>query len=143
SDTADAFVTNAGVIFTLRIGKAVTAGEAERSVVFPKEIFLFKTEPGAGVVKNRRARVAWVRSLHVGHVNFAHDQCAVLARGIRVDRDGLQHAVRAFTFGLASRAAVEAPPGEFFQLRKLRKFFDLSFATEVRNGFVTIEPDVF
>src|SRR5438045_6858548 len=68
SHTADALVTNAGVVFTLRVWISITTWEAERSVVLPEEIFLFETKPCTRVIMDGCTAVAWVRSLHVRHV---------------------------------------------------------------------------
>ena len=113
SDAADVLVTNASVIFALRIGITAAVRETERNMPsFVEEIFLLETKPRAGIIQNRCATIARMRRLHVRHHNFAHHQRAVLAGGIRINRNGLQHAIRAFAFGLAGRAAIKAPPGQ-------------------------------
>jgi len=44
---------------------------------------------------------------------------------------------------LPRRTAIEAPHRKFFELGKSLEFLDLSFAAEVGDGFITVEPDVF
>ena len=51
--------------------------------------------------------------------------------------------VRVVPFGLLGGTAVEAPTREFFQFRESLEVFDERFAADVRNGGVTVEPDVF
>src|SRR5262245_8640535 len=52
----DVLVTDASVVFALRIREAFI-GETEWLVVLVEKILLFETEPGTGVVENRRAAV--------------------------------------------------------------------------------------
>src|SRR6516225_4796976 len=94
------------------------------------------------LTENRCATIARMGGLHVGHVNFAHHQRAIPAGGIGINRNGFQHAVRGFAFGLARRAAIEAPPGQFVELRKLGIFNDLGFAAEVGDGLIAVQPNV-
>src|SRR6516162_7304490 len=87
SGATDALETNASVIFALRIRIASAAGETERSIVLPEEIFLLEAKPRAGIVQNRCATIARMGGLHVGHVNFAHHQRAIPAGGIGINRN--------------------------------------------------------
>jgi hypothetical protein len=84
-----------------------------------------------------------VRSFVVGHQDFAHDESAIGASGILEDGHWLEDAIGAASFGLAGGAAIEAPIREFFEFGETGELFDLSFAAEVRDGFVTVEPNVF
>ena len=111
--------------------------------VLVEKIFLLETEPGAGVIKNRGARVGRVRGLLVGHEHLAHDERAVLLGGIGIDGHGLEHAIRGAAFGLAGRAAVEVPPRKLFEFWKFSKFLEGGLAAQVGDGFVTVEPEVF
>ena len=54
-------ITYACVVLTLRRRKPVI-GESERSAVLIEEILLLEAEPGVGVIKNCRPRIARVRS---------------------------------------------------------------------------------
>ena len=116
-DAADVRVADAGVIRALR--RRIACGrEAERTAVLVEEVFLLEAEPGACVVEDGGALVRGVRGLAVGHHDFAHHQRAVVARGVRIDRDRLQHAIRAVAFGLHGRRAVKAPQRKLFQRRE-------------------------
>src|SRR5882724_13412258 len=116
-DIADILVADAGVIGSLRRGIAA-GGEAERTAVLVEEIFLLIAEPGALVVENGGTLVRGVRGLAVGHHDFAHHQRAIGARGVRIDGDRLEHAIRIMALGLHGRASVEAPQRKLFERRK-------------------------
>ena len=141
-DAADGIVTDTGVIKTLRI-RIAFAREAERLAVFVEEIFLFETEPSAGVVENGRAAVARMRRLAIGHHDFAHDEHTVLAGGVRKNRHRFEHAIRRAAFRLTRRAAVKTPHRKFRELGKSFEFLDLRFAAKIGNGRITVQPDVF
>ena len=140
-DVADILEADTGVIRTLRGGVAIDR-EAERTTVLIKEIFLLETEPRARVVKNGGAGVGDVRRA-VCVVDFAHHQDTILASGVEIHGDGLQHAIGAAAGRLLSGATVKAPERELFELRKAGEFLHLSLAAETGNGLVTVEPDVF
>ena len=141
SDVADVRVADAGVIRSLRRG--IAAGrEAERTAVLVEEVFLLEAEPGVRIVRDGGAGIRRMR-LAIGQQHFAHDERTIGLGGIGINGDGLEHAVRAMAFGLAGRAAVEAPEREFFELREGVKFLDLRLAAEVGNGLVAVEPDIF
>ncbi len=140
-DVTDIRVAHARVVGALGGGIA-TLGEPERTTVLEKEVFLLETEPGVRVVEDRGAGVGNVGSA-VGVVDFAHDEHAVLARGIEIHGDGLQHAVGTAAGRLLGGTSVEAPEGKFFELRKAGEVLDLGLAAEAGNGLVAVEPDVF
>ena len=96
-----------------------------------------------GVVKNARAGIARMRLIAAGQQHFAHHERAVLLGGVGINRDGFEDAVRAFALGLARGAAVKGPHREFFEFWEFREFLDLSFAADVGDGFVAIQPEVF
>jgi hypothetical protein len=73
----------------------------------------------------------------------AHDEHAVGARGIGVERDRLQHAVGAVAFGLHRRGAVESPQRKLREIGECAVFLDLRLAAQVRDGRIAVEPDVF
>ena len=79
----------------------------------------------------------------VSVVDFAHDEGSVLPGGVREDSYRDQNTVRAASGGLLGRAAVKSPFGKFFEFREGGVVFDLCLATEVADGFVAVEPDVF
>ncbi len=140
-DLADVLVADACVVLALRGGEAF-AREAERHAVAVEEVLLLEAEPGARVVRDRRAAVRRMRG-PVREEHFAHDEQAVRARRIGERRDGLQQAVRVAALGLPRRAAVEAPDRQVLDGRRVRELHDLRLAAEVRNGLVPVEPDVF
>ena len=140
-DIADVLVADARVVLALRDREA-DAREAERHAIPVEEVLLLEAEPGAWIVRNRRAGVAGVRR-QVGQQDLAHDERAIGPGRIGVDGDRLQHAVRAAAFGLARRAAVEAPQSQLVERRKALELFDLCLAAEVRDGLVAVQPDVF
>src|SRR5262245_23939304 len=105
-DATDVLVADAGVVFTLWIWEAGFR-ETKWLAVFVKKVFLLETEPSARIIRNVGSRIRGVWRLLVRHVNFAHDECAVFLGAIRVNGYRFEHAVRAFTFGLTSRATVK------------------------------------
>ena len=107
-----------------------------------KEILLLEAEPGIGIIQNGGAVIGWV-GCAVGIINFAHDERAIFAGAVRVDGHRHEHAIGAAAGGLLSGAAVEAPVGEFGQLREALEFLDLGLAVEVGQRGVAVEPDVF
>ena len=108
---ADIAVADAGVIRALR--RRIAAGrEAERPAVLVEEIFLLKAEPCAGIVEDGGALVGGMRGLAVGHHDFAHHQNAIGARAVRIDRDRLEHAVRAFGLRPAGSSFHRSPTAE-------------------------------
>ena len=141
SDIAYGIEADARIVKALGIGITIF-GETEGPPILVKEILLFKAEPRSGVIRDGRASVGRV-GRSVGHQNFAHYEDAIDASGVRVNGDGFEHAVRALAFGLAGGASVKAPKRKIFQFWELGKFLDLSFATEVGDGLVAVEPDIF
>jgi hypothetical protein len=142
SYVADVLEADAGVILTLR-ERETFIREAKRLAVFVEKIFLLETEPRAGVVQDGCAAVARMRRLAVRHHDFAHHQHAVLAGAVRKNCNGFQHAIGALAFRLPRGAAVEAPQGKLFEFREALVFDNFGFASEIGNGFVAVEPDVF
>ena len=140
-DVADILIADARVIGPLRRGKTMF-GEAERTSVLKKEILLLEAEPGAGIVENGGARVGRMRGDAIRHHHFAQNEGAVLARGIGIDGDRLQHAIRAAPLGLLGGAAVEAPKRQLLKRRKVAVFLDLRLAAKVWHWFIAIEPNV-
>ena len=140
-DVADGVVADAGVVEALRGGVAF-GGEAKRAAVLVEKIFLLEAKPRVWIVQNGSAGIRGVRSAIRQH-DFAHDERAVFAGGVREDGDRLEKAIRAVALGLACRAAVKAPHGEILELGKAGEFFDGGLAAEVGNGLVAVEPDVF
>jgi hypothetical protein len=111
-DGADVLEADAGVVWALR-RRIAGFGKAQRTSVLVEEIFLLEPEPSVRIVKDSGALVRGVRRLAVGHHDFAHHEHAVGARGVGVDRDRLEHAVRRMSLGLHGRRPVEAPKREF------------------------------
>ena len=107
-DRADVLIADAGVIRALR-RRIAAVREAERTAVLVEEVFLLEAEPGAGIVEDGGALVGRVRGDAVRHHDFAHHQRAVGARAVRIDRDRLQHAIRAAAFRLHGRASRRNP----------------------------------
>ncbi len=140
-DVADVLIAHARVVGALRSGEAAF-GEAERATVLVEEIFLLETEPCAGIIDDGRARVGRMGGAIRVH-DFVQDDHAILLGRVRIGGNRLQDAIRAVTFGLASRAAIEAPVRELFQGRKLVEILDQGFAADVGNGGVTVQPDIF
>ena len=138
---ADVLVADAGVVRALGLGEAAR-GEAKGRAVLEEEVLLLEAEPGARIIRDGGAGVRGVGDAGV-EVGLAHHEHAVLAGGVREDRDGLQHDIGALALGLAGRAAVEAPVGKFGQLREALEFLDLGLAAEVGQRGVAVEPDVF
>src|SRR5579872_3209842 len=140
-NVADILVADAGVIRALRRG-ITGCREAERAAVLVEEIFLLEAEPGAFVVQNGGALVGGMRGLAVGHHHFAYHEHAVGARAIRIDRNGLEYAIRIVAFSLQCRGAVEAPEWKLVQRRKRSEFLDLRFAAQIRRRRVSVEPNI-
>ena len=141
-DAADIRVTHTAVILTLRI-RIATGREAERKAVFHEEILLLESEPRGLLIEDGRAGVGRMRGLAVRHHDFAHDDGAVLAGGVRIDGHWLEHAVGAAALGLACRTAVESPHRELLELGERGELLDLGFSTDVRNRCVSVQPEVF
>jgi hypothetical protein len=78
----------------------------------------------------------------IRHHDFAHDQHAVGAGRIRIDRNRLQHAIGAVAFGLHGRGTVEAPQRELLERREIFEFLDLRLAAKVRDRRISIEPNI-
>jgi hypothetical protein len=76
-------------------------------------------------------------------ISLAHHKNAILARRVGEYRDWLQDDVGAFSLRLLRRAAVEAPRGQFGELREAGEFLDLRLAAKASQRLVAIEPDVF
>ncbi len=72
-----------------------------------QKIFLLETKPRIGIVEDGRAGIAGVRRFAIGHHHFAHHERAIFLGRIGINGDRLEHAIRAFAFGLTRRAAVE------------------------------------
>src|SRR5579871_1192016 len=83
-----------------------------------------------------------MRGLAVRHHHFAHHQHAVGALRVGIDRDRLQHAIRAPALGLIGRAAVEAPVRELFERRKRVELLDLRLAAQIWYWGIPIEPNI-
>src|SRR5262249_40453887 len=71
-----------------------------------------------------------------------HDEARVVTRRVEKERDGLEEAVRARAVRLSCRAAVEVPQRQLVESRLRLEVDDLRLAAQVRNGLVTVEPDV-
>ena len=140
-DIADVFITYAAIVRALRSGVAVFR-ETEGTSILIEEIFLLEAEPSAGIVEDGSTGVGGVRSHAIGHHDLAHDQRAIEAGGVGVDRHWLENAVRAAAFGLLGGTTVKAPVGKLIESGELLKCFDLSFATKVSDGGVAVEPDI-
>src|SRR5947209_15931427 len=67
---------------------------------------------------------------------------AAVARGVGEERDRLQEAIRARAVRLTGRAAVEVPQRQLVESRLRFEVDDLRLAAQVRDGLVTVEPDV-
>jgi hypothetical protein len=80
-DVSHRAVAHAGVIKPLRSRKTL-GWKTERTAVLVKEILLLEAEPSLGIVQDGGAGVGDVGSA-VRHHDFAHDEDAVLASGIR------------------------------------------------------------
>ncbi len=110
-DIADVLVADAGIIRALRSG--ITAfREAERTTVLIKEIFLLKSEPGAGIVQDRGAGVRGVRRDAVRHHHFAHDERAILAGAVGVKRRPASERSQSFFLQPASSNCHRNPRAE-------------------------------
>src|SRR4051794_25345952 len=140
-DVADVLEADARVVLALRRGEALRR-EPEGRAVAVEEVLLLEAEPGAGVIRDRRAAVRRMRR-PVREQHLAHDEHAVRAGGVLEERDRLQQAVRARALGLLRRAPVEVPDGEVLERRRDRERLDLRLAAQVRDGVVAVEPDVF
>jgi len=82
--------------------------------------------------------------LTVGEQRLAHDEKAVLAGDVRIERDRLEQDVRALALRLLRGAAVEAPLRDVVELQLGDiAIDDLGLGTKGRKGRVTVEPDVF
>ena len=141
-DVADIGEADAAIELALTLGREATLGEAERCAVLVEEVLLLETEPGVGIVENGGAGVGRMR-LAVREEDLAHDEESVLAGRIRIAGDGLEEAIGALAFGLTGGAAVESPHREILQCGEFCEFLDLGLASEVGNGLVSVEPDVF
>ncbi len=139
-DVADVLVADAGVIGALR-RRIASLRKAERTAVLVEEIFLLETEPRAGIVENGRALVRNVRGA-IRHHDFAHDERAVGARAVRIDRDGLEHAIRTVAFSLVRRGTVKTPQRQLLKCRENFEFLDLRFAAQTRHWRIAVEPYV-
>ena len=141
SDIADVLVADAGVVRALR-SRVAGFREAERTAVLVEEVFLLEAEPCVFIVEDGRAAVGFMRGDAVRHHDFAHDESAVRTGRVRIDGDGLQHAIRAAAFGLHRRRTVEAPKRKLIERRKCVEFLDLRFTAQVRYWGISVEPDV-
>ena len=141
-DVADGLESGSAVVRALR-GGITFGGETERTSVLIEEVFLFESEPCAGIVKDGGAAIGRMRGDTVGHHDFAHHKCAIAAGAVREDGYGFEHTIRAAAFGLLGRATVESPHRKLVESREAVEILDQGFATEVRNGGVAVEPDVF
>jgi hypothetical protein len=139
-DIADILVADARVIWALR-GRIAGLGEAERTAILVEEILLLEAEPRAGIVEDGCPHVRRMRAA-VGHHDLAQHEEAVAARAVRIDRHGLEHAIRAMPFGLLGRAAVKAPQRKLLKRRQRIVVLELRLATQVRHRLVTVEPNV-
>ena len=139
-DVADVLVADAGVVFALRRREAAVGGKPSgtpslRGNIPARSRTRCRDRPessrgccvGCGVSSGSKLRTSRAR------------RCLR-----RVGKNGhrLEHAIRARAFGLARRAAVEAPAGEFFERRETVELLDLGFAAEIRDRLVAVEPDV-
>src|SRR5919198_389868 len=139
-DVAHVLEADAGVVLALRRGKALLR-EPERRAVLVQEVLLLETEPGVGVVCDRGAAVGRMRRA-VGQQHLAHDEVGEVARGVGQEGDRPEEAVRVRAVRLAGRAAVEVPQRQLVEGRLRVEVDDLRLAAQVRNGLVTVEPDV-
>ncbi|MNS78214.1 hypothetical protein D3C72_1118170 [compost metagenome] len=138
---ADVLEADAGVIRTLR-SRVTLLGEAERAAVLVEEIFLFEAEPCVLVVEDGRAAVRCMRGDAIRHHDFAHDEYAVGAGRIGIDRNGLQHAIRRVAFGLLGGRAIKTPKRQLLERREFVEFLDLCLAAQVGDRLVSVQPDV-
>ncbi|MOA14375.1 hypothetical protein D3C78_1344730 [compost metagenome] len=78
----------------------------------------------------------------IRHHDFAHDEYAVGAGRIGIDRNGLQHAIRRVAFGLLGGRAIKTPKRQLLERRELVEFLDLCLAAQVGDRLVSVQPDV-
>jgi hypothetical protein len=81
--------------------------------------------------------------LAIGKKDFAKHENAVFLGGIGVAGNGLENTIRALSFSLTRGAAIKAPERKILQCWELGELLDLSFAAEVGDGLIAVEPDVF
>ena len=135
-------ITHAAVVRALADLGETIGGKAQRTAVLIEEVFLLEAEPCAGIVEDGGATVGRVRGA-VRHHDFAHDDGSVLAGAVRENCYWLEHAIGASAGCLPGGRAVEAPKREFLKGGKAGELLDLGFAAKVRDGGVSVEPDVF
>ena len=139
-DVADVLEADAGVVLALRRREALLR-EPERYAVAVEEVLLLESEPGPGVVGDRRAAVRRVRR-PVREEHLAQHEHPVAPGGIGEERGRLEDAVRARAFRLARRAAVEVPARQLLERRGRVELGDLRLRAQVRHRLVAVEPDV-
>jgi hypothetical protein len=141
SKITDIGIANTRVILTLRI-RVTILRPTQRAFVLEEEVFLLQSKPGFFIIKDGGTVVGWMRSGAIGHHDFAHNEESVVTRSIRIKGDGFQHAIRAATFGLLGGAAIKSPHGTI--LYGIGSFADdFGFPTQIGDGSVAVEPDVF
>ena len=126
----------------MRSAGVAVFGEAERTAILIEEVFLLKAEPKIRIVGCGSAHVGRVRRAIRKHDFAEHDE-GVFAAGIGVECNRLENAIGLVARSLHGGTAVKSPQGQIGQSGRLVEFLDIGFAAELRDGFLSVEPDVF